>query len=137
MEDYEKVKNDASKVKGVDNVVAISMDDSYKVAIIDRDSFTSQEKERLEEKYKDDLNGNLPEKIGTIIENIYVDDNTYKEVLKEARISQAEYKSWDSPKGIIYNVRDTDSVSESKDKKILKDEDFEEDKNEQIFESVL
>ena len=119
---YEKLKNDAGKVKGVDNVVAISMDDSYKVAIIDRDSFTSQEKERLKAKYIDDLNGNLPKKIGTIIENVYVDDNTYKEVLKEAGISQSKYKSWDSPKGIIYNVRDTDYVSETKDKKILKDD---------------
>ena len=121
-EAYEKLKNDASKVRGVDKVVAISMDDSYKIAIIDMDSFTSQEKERLKAEYKDDLKGEFPEKIGTIIENIYVDDNIYKEVLKEAGISQSKYKSWDSPKGIIYNVRDIDYESEKKDKKILKDD---------------
>lgn len=110
---YRRVKNGIKNIKSIKNIGIYAKDDvGLPMCTISKTCFTDEAKKNIEllidgEEEKSDS-------YEVMLSNLYVDEDTYMNIITEAGLDYIKYTSTDSPPAILYNVVDEVSVYSEK-----------------------
>ena len=111
--EYYNAKNSFKSVNSIEKIMFLCEDeDAEDIGIINKSDISDNELKLIKE--AENVNRELPDKIGFFVKDVYVDKDTYKEIIKSNNFDEDKYLNNPNSKGLLYNIRQSNGDSSVK-----------------------